>query len=222
MPPWLQAILVELDRLYVGYYAVTALMAILWAASEVIIGSPEQPMRALRTRGAAVLMLTNALFACLALGAALALIPGSASFWTALGVGLAWQSMLRGGINIQPLPLSPGAGDSEGMGVPLNELYKRLQGFCVDQIRRQLVEERVELMERAIARLDIPELARVARLVTVALGSGSAEAEQFISRLESEQDRPEEQREIMLISLILDKGGGDILHGRLRQRRRRD
>ncbi len=220
MPLWLQAVTNELGRLNAGYYAVTALMAILWAASEVIIGSPEQPMRALRTRGAAVLMLINALFACLALGAALALIPGSASFWTALGVGLAWQSMLRGGINLQPLPLSPGA-DSEGMGVPLNELYKRLQGFCVDQIRRQLVEERVELIERAIARLTVPELAHIARLVTAALGSGSAEAEQYINRLENDQDYPEEQREIMLISLILDKGGGDILHSRLRERRRR-
>lgn len=221
MSIWLQAVLTELGRLNLGYYAVTALMAILWAASEVIIGSPEQPMSALRTRGAAVLMLANALFACLALGAALTLIPGSASFWTALGVGLAWQSMLRGGINIQPLPLSPGAASNESMGVPLNELYRRLQDFCVDQIRRQLVEERVNMMERAIAKLGIPDLARIARLVAVALGSGPAEAEQFISRLESEQDRPEEQREIMLISLILDNGGGDILNGRLRERRRR-
>lgn len=208
---WLAAVRAEL-------YLVTGIMAMLWAASEVVVGYPEQPVRALRTGGAWLLMLANALFACLALAAALALVPGSASWWMALGVGLSWQAMLRGGINIQPLPISSAAGVSEGLGVPLNELYSRLQAFCVGQIQRSLVGERVALMERAIAKLDIPELARIARLVTTA--QAVPEAEPYIQRIETDDSRPPEQREILLISLIISNRGADILRGWVRERRK--
>ena len=65
-------------------------------------------------------------FACLTLAAGLTLIPDSASPRMALGVGLGWQAMLRGGINIQPFsPYPSGAGGEQPLGVPLNELYKR-------------------------------------------------------------------------------------------------
>jgi len=219
MPLWLQALQTWLRTVHAHLYLVTAVMAVVWAASEVVIGYPDRPVRALRTWGAWLLMLANALFACIALAAGLALIPASASVWMALGVGLSWQAMLRGGINIQPVPISATAGASQGLGVPLNELYARLQGFCVGQIQRQLVGERVALMERAIARLDVPDLARTARLVTAALAV--AEAEQYIQRIETASDLSEERREIMLISLILDNGGADILQARVRERRRR-
>lgn len=200
-------------------YLVTGLMAVLWAASEVVVGYPEQPVRALRTWGACVLMLANALFACVALAAALVLVPGSASMWMALGVGLSWQAMLRGGINIQPLPISSTAGASEGLGVPLNELYTRLQGFCVGQIQRNLVGERVKLMEQVIAKLDIPDLARIARLVATA--QAVAEAEPYIQKMETDESRNQEQREIMLIAFIIENHGANILRERVKEQRKR-
>jgi hypothetical protein len=218
MQAFLQAALHWLAAVRAELYLVTGVMAMLWAASEVIVGYPEQPVRALRTGGAWLLMLANALFACLALAAALALVPGSASWWMALGVGLSWQAMLRGGINIQPLPISSAAGASEGLGVPLNELYSRLQAFCVGQIQRSLVGERVALMERAIAKLDIPELARIARLVTTA--QAIPEAESYIQRIEADEGRPPEQREILLISLIISNRGADVLRTRVKEQRR--
>lgn len=218
MQTFLQAALHWLATIRAELYLLTGVMAMLWAASEVVVGYPEQPVRALRTGGAWLLMLANALFACLALAAALALIPGSASWWMALGVGLSWQAMLRGGINIQPLPISSAVGASEGLGVPLNELYSRLQAFCVGQIQRSLVGERVALMERAIAKLDIPELARIARLVTAA--QAVPEAESYIQRLETDDSRPSEQREILLISLIISNHGAEILRGWVRERRK--
>lgn len=220
MLEFLQSVIAGLRAAHADLYAVTAVMAILWAGSEVVIGYPDRPVRALRTWGAWLLMLANALFACLALAAGLTLIPGSASFWMALGVGLSWQAMLRGGINIQPVPISSttGAGGAPPLGIPLNELYTRLQAFCVGQIQRQLVGERVALMERSIAQLDVPDLARIARLLIAALSPSAAEAEQYIQRIESEPNLSTERREIMLISLILDNGGDDLLRRRARRR----
>jgi hypothetical protein len=219
MQTFFQAALNWLATVRAELYLVTGVMALLWAASEVVVGYPDQPVRALRTGGAWVLMVANALFACLALAAALALIPGSASIWMALGVGLSWQAMLRGGINIQPLPISSAAGASEGLGVPLNELYSRLQGFCVGQIQRNLVGERVALMEKAIAKFDIPDLARIARLVMTA--QAVAEAEPYIQRIEADESRPQEQREILLISLIISNRGADVLRARVKEQRKR-
>lgn len=219
MQTFLQAALTWLATVRAELYLITGVMAAVWAASEVVVAYPEQPTRALRTGGAWVLMIANALFACLALAAALALVPGSASLWMALGVGLSWQAMLRGGINIQPLPISSAAEASEGLGVPLNELYSRLQRFCVGQIQRNLVGERVALMEQAIAKFEIPDLARMARLVTTA--QALAEAESYIQRIEADENRPQEQREILLISLIIANRGTDILRARVREQRKR-
>jgi len=117
MPTFLQSVVTWLAAVRGDLYAITAVMAIAWAASEVVIGYPDRPVRALGMWGAWVLMLANALFACAALAAGLALIPGSASVWMALGVGLSWQAMLRGGINIQPVPISaaPGAGGEQSL-----------------------------------------------------------------------------------------------------------
>ncbi len=214
----LQAIVDWMTAVRADLYVFTGVIAVIWAASEVIVGYPEQPVRALRTGGALLLMVANAVFACLALAMAITLIPGSESVWLAIGVGFSWQAMLRGGINVQPLPASSVSGATEGLGVPLNELYTRLQEFCVGQIQRHLVGERVALMEQVINKLDIPELARIARLVTTALAE--AEAEPYIQKIESDENRTQEQREILLISLILANHGADILHERVKGQRK--
>jgi hypothetical protein len=106
------------------------------------------------------------------------------------------------------------------LGIPLNELYTRLQQFCVGQIQRELVGDRVALMEHVINRLDIPDLARIARLVTTALGEAPAEAEQYIHKIESDESRTEEQRELLLISLIINNNGSNVLRARVRQKAR--
>lgn len=218
MPPFLRIAFDWLTTPPGGLYLITALMAMIWAASEVVVAYPERPTQALWTDGAWLLMVANALFACLVLGAALGLIPGSASFWMALGVGLSWQAVLRSGINMQ-IPVSATAGEeSEGVGVPLNELYSRLQGFCVGQIERHLLGDRVALMEQAIAELDTSHLIHVARLVT-AMAENPNQAEQYIQKIESSPDLSDERREIMLILLILDHGGADVLRQRVKEKR---
>lgn len=222
MAAFLEATYEWLQAAHADLYLVTALIAVLWAASEVIVGYPERPAQALWTWGSWLLFLLNALFACVVLAASLSLIPGSYSLWMALGVGLSWQAMLRGGINIQPLPISSIAGGraEESLGVPLNELYTRLQGFCVGQIQRQLVGQRIGLMERTIEALEVSHLGRIARLVSAAMGEASAEAEQYIQRIETAENLSEERREILLISFVLDKGGEDSLRRYARRSRR--
>ncbi len=218
MPIFLQTALDWLTMARAGPYVITALIAMVWAASEVVVAYPEQPLQALWTGGAWLLMLANALFACLVLGAALGLIPGSRSAWMALGVGLSWQAVLRSGINLE-IPVSATAGrESEGVGVPLDELYSRLQGFCVGQIERHLLGDRVTLMERAIAELDASDLAHVARLVT-AMADDPSQAEAYIQRIVSNSEFSDERRGIMLILLILDNGGADVLRKRVKEKR---
>jgi hypothetical protein len=225
MPFFLQALFDWFELVHADLYAVTALIAIVWAASEVIVGYPEQPSQALWTWGAWLLFILNAVFACFVLAASLALVPNSESIWLALGVGLSWQAMLRGGINIQPLPISSVGGErsEESLGVPLNELYTRLQSFCVGQIQRQLVGRRISLMEHAIEKLEVPQLARTARLVMAAMGEATDQAEQYIQKIETTDSLSEERKEIMLISLILDKGAEDTLrqHARESEREKR-
>jgi hypothetical protein len=221
MSAFLQTTYEWLQSVHADLYLATAVIAVLWAASEVIVGYPERPAHAMWTWGAWLLFVLNALFSCVVLAASLSLIPGSYSLWMALGVGLSWQAMLRGGINIQPLPISSlgGGRADESLGVPLNELYTRLQGFCVGQIQRQLVGRRIDLMERSIEALEASDLGRIARLVSAAMGE--ATAEQYIQRIEASENLSEERKEILLISFVLDKGGEDSLRRYTRRRRRR-
>lgn len=222
MPVWLTELYGWLGQVHAGLYLVTAVIAVVWAAGEVIVGYPQRPAQALWTWGAWLLFALNAVFACLVLAATLSLVPNSSSIWLALGVGLSWQAMLRGGINIQPLPISSVGGKrvEDELGVPLNELYTRLQGFCVGQIQRQLVGRRINLMERAIRSLDVVQLARIARLVMAAMGDATDQAEQYIQKIEKTDSLSQERREILLISLIVDKGAEDILSKQARLHRR--
>ncbi len=202
---------------HVGLYLATALVAALWAVSEIVSTFAAQPVRALRTSGALLLVGLNAAFACLVLGAALAtgLAP---SLWTAVGVGLAWQMLIRTRINfIQPLP---GEGSSEAVGFRLDEMYTRLQAFCRRQIDRTLVSERVRLIEQALTMLDLEELARRAHLVLAALlATGPADPRNYVQKiLNSEMD--EESKELLLVLTILDHGSPALLRDMIREAER--
>ena len=75
MPPLLEALFVWLEQVHGDLFAVTAVIAIIWATSEVIVGYPERPAQALWTWGAWLLFVINAVFACLVLAASLTLVP---------------------------------------------------------------------------------------------------------------------------------------------------
>ncbi len=220
MSPFWQAISIWAATAHLNLYVLTALIAIFWAVSEVIVGSPRRPAEALGTWGAWMLLFLNALFACVVLALVLSLVPESTSLWLALAVGLGWQAMLRGGINLQPLPLSAEAGAQGSLGVPLNELYTRLQTFCVNQIRQQMFGRRISFLEHSVEELDLPELARAARLTMAAAGKSPAETEAYIQRLLTTNTIPEETKEIMFILMVVDEGGEPTLRRHIRRKQR--
>lgn len=213
-----------------GWYLLTGFIAIMWAMLEVATTYEEEAGRALRTKGAFFLMLVNAVLACLALGASLQLLEGPVSVWLALGVGFGWQAILRSGINIQPLPLTGGQGHvtaageeaeaGEKLGIPLDEFYARVQRLSRRQINRDIVNERVELVSEAVDKLAVDDLVYEARVLMGSFPPAAIEGDPqaFIDRIR-DSDRPDELKEMMLISLILEYGGRGALKRILRKNR---
>ena len=212
----MQPLLAWLASWHAELYMITGFMALVWAASEIVSTFAADPGRAMRTQGAALLLVMNVLFACLALAGVLSLAPQSATPWTALGVGLAWQTLIRTRFNvIQPLP---GEGSSEGIGIPFNELYNRLQSFCRRQIDQEIVGERLRLIEQAVDRFGLDMLARRARLVLMSLVATSpgGNPDQYVQKI-LDSDVSEESKEMLLIVTIINYGGPAILRDMLRK-----
>lgn len=216
---WLVAVHAE-------WYVVTALLGVIWAALEVATTYEEEAGRALRTGGAWLLMVTNAVLACLVLAMTLRLLNNAGSLWLALSVGFGWQAVLRSGINVQPLPLPTGKNlaasneeyEEEGLSIPLNEFYARIQRLCRRQINREIVSERVILVSEAVNVLDVKELAHEARVLMGSFPPATLEGDPqaYITKIE-QSDQLEELKEIMLIALILNYGGRGALQRILRQ-----
>lgn len=189
-------------------YAVTAALGIVWAASEIVSVFHVTPLRALRTWGALFLMLVNALFACLALAAILQVAPNSANLFTAILVGLGWQALVRSKINLyKPLPGEPG---SEGLSLPVDEIYGRLQTFARRSIDQSLARERIRLLEQAQA-LPVETLMREVRLLSYGLTEmDPATVDEWLARM---QERPmtDEERKMLLASKLMDAGGAVML-----------
>jgi hypothetical protein len=217
----MSSVVAWLSSWHAELYLITGVLAVVWAMTEIASTFAVDPGRALRTRGAAILLIVNAVFACLALAATLALDPKAATPWLALGVGLAWQTFIRTRLNfIQPLP---GEGARESVGIPFNELYTRLQDFCRRQIDREIVGERVRLIEMAVDQLDLQTLARRARLVlsSSVVAGGKAEADgntpEYIDKILNDTAMADEAKEIMLIATIIEYGGTGFLRETLRK-----
>lgn len=216
---WLAAVHAE-------WYVVTASLGLIWAALEVAMTYEEEAGRALRTGGAWLLMATNAILACLVLAMTLHLLNNAGSLWLALSVGFGWQAVLRSGINVQPLPLPGGKageggldeGAEEGLSIPLNEFYARIQRLCRRQINREIVSERVILVSEAVNVLTVEELAHEARVLMGSFPPATLERDpqDYITKIE-QSDQLEELKEIMLIALILNYGGRGALQRILRQ-----
>ena len=101
-------------------------------------------------------MLINAFFACLALLAVVQIAPDAdENLLTAFVVGFGWQALVRSQVNVfRPLPGQPGG---EGLTVPVDEVYGRIQRFARRSIDQSLARDRTQLLEEALA-LDIETL----------------------------------------------------------------
>lgn len=186
-------------------YAVTAVLSMVWAATEIISAFESTPVRALRTWGAWVLMLTNAFFACVALLAVLELAPDAANnLLTAFVVGFGWQALVRSQVNVfRPLPGEPA---SEGLTVPVDQVYGRIQRFVRRAIDQSLARERTALLEEALT-LDAATLERQVRLMSYGLTTiEPGEVQNWLQSMEARQVEDSE-RKMLLASKLLEASG---------------
>lgn len=186
-------------------YAVTAALSMVWAATEVISAFESTPIRALLTWGALLLMLTNAFFACVALMAVLQLAPDAGNnLLTAFIVGFGWQALVRSQVNIfRPLPGEP---TSEGLSVPVDQVYGRIQRFVRRAIDQSLARERTALLEEALT-LDAATLERQVRLMSY--GLTTMEPEEVQNWLQGMDTRQvgDTERKMLLASKLLETSG---------------
>ncbi len=186
-------------------YVVTAIFSMIWAASEVISAFQTTPVRALFTRGAWLLMLTNAFFACLALMAVLEIVPEAAnSLLTAFAVGFGWQALVRSQISLfRPLPGEPGG---QGLVVPIDEVYGRIQRFVRRSIDQSLARERTKWLTEALV-LDVATLKRQVRLMSYGLTEmDPTEVQNWLHEMESRQ-MTDEERKMLLASKLIEVSG---------------
>ncbi len=186
-------------------YVVTAVLSMIWAATEVVSAFEAFPIRALFTWGAWLLMLTNAFFACLALMAVLQIAPNAGnSLLTAFAVGFGWQALVRSQINVfRPLPGEPGG---QGLVVPVDQIYGRIQRFVRRSIDQSLARERTKLLTQALA-LDLETLKDQVQLVSYGLTEmDPAEVQNWLQEMES-RPMSDHERKMLLASKLIEVGG---------------
>ncbi len=186
-------------------YIVTAFLSMIWAASEVISAFEATPVRALVTRGAWLLMLTNAFFACLALMVTLELAPNRAdSLLTAFAVGFGWQALVRSQISVfRPLPGEP---SGQGLVVPVDQVYGRVQEFVRRSIDQSLARDRTQLLEQALA-LDVETLKRQVQLMSYGLSEMDPQQVQNWLREMESRSITDYERKMLLASKLIETSG---------------
>jgi hypothetical protein len=198
------------------YVMATVISGVL-AIAEIVTVFENDPMRALRTRGAAILVLLNIAFV-LTLLYIVYNLGGTAAqgnrILTALGVAFGLPTLLKTRFTlIKPLP---GSGE-EGIAISLDELYGRLQRFCRRQIDQSLAEKRVQLVEDAMNRLDLAVLETRLRLfLEGGLTLTDSNAATFVDRILAHPTYSEEKKRMLLAFGILNYGGHRTLNGMLR------
>lgn len=186
-------------------YLVTALLSMIWAATEVISAFETAPIRALLTRGAWLLMLTNAFFACLALMAVLQIVPDAAdNLLTAFVVGFGWQALVRSPINVfRPLPGEPGG---QGLSVPVDEVYGRIQHFVRRSIDQSLARDRTRLLTEALA-LDVETMKQQVQLMSYGLTEmDPGEVQNWLREMDS-RPMTDDERKMLLASKLIETSG---------------
>lgn len=186
-------------------YIATAILSMIWAASEVISAFEAAPLRALFTWGAWLLMLTNAFFACLALLAVLQIMPTAAdNLLTAFVVGFGWQALVRSQISVfRPLPGEPGG---QGLVVPVDQVYGRIQHFVRRSIDQSLARERMKLLTATLA-LDVATLKQQVQLMSFGLTEmDPAEVQNWLNEMES-RPMTDVERKMLLASKLIETSG---------------
>ncbi|MCX8068380.1 MAG: hypothetical protein N3B68_11355 [Anaerolineae bacterium] len=193
-----------------GPYLLVAVLAALWAMTEVIQAFRSDIRRALRSGWSGLLMGIHGALALLVFALARVAFPSANPYLLALVAGLGGLALIRTRINLLQ-PLNPAIG--EAVSLSLADLYGRLQNFCWEQINQGLLAGRTRLLERA-TRLPVERLEREVRLFAHA--SALHPPEQVEAYLEKLRSLSDEARALALASFLLREGGYDFFQERLR------
>lgn len=193
-----------------GPYLLVAVLAGLWALTEVVQAFRSDIRRALRSGWSGLLMGINGALALLVFALAGVAFPSANPYLLALAAGIGWQALIRTRINLLQ-PLNPEIGGA--VSLSLADLYGRLQRFCWEQINQGLLSGRIRLLERA-TRLPVEELEHQVRLFAHA--SALHPPDQVEAYLEKLRGREKEERALALAAYLLTQGGYDFLQERLK------
>ncbi len=193
-----------------GPYLLVAVLAGLWALTEVVQAFPSDVRRALRSGWSGLLIAINGALALPIFALVWFAFPAANPYLLALAAGLGWQALLRTRINLLQ-PLNPEIG--EAVSLSLADLYGRLQRFCWEQINQSLLPGRIRLLEQA-TRLPVEELEHQVSLF--ARASALHPPDQVEAYLEKLRSREERERALALAAYLLTQGGYDFLQERLK------
>lgn len=199
-------------------YMIAAGISIVLAISEIVSVFERDPVRALKTWGAFMLLFLNAAFATILLAIVLYLVPNSNPFWTAIGVGVGLPVLLRTNFTL----IKPFDGSTaKGVGITFDEMYGRLQGFCRRRVDIALAARRVRTVDQAIKAIQLSELAQRLRLLLEGgLLTVGEESQGYVDKIVNHSAYSEERKRMLLAFGILNFGGDRMLEEMLREARR--
>jgi hypothetical protein len=201
-----------------GYLLVLALNLLVTLIEIITVFEPEA-WRALRTWGALLLLLGNALAGMLVFDLIRSVVPETPTLPLAFTVGVGLAALIRTRLTLfRPLPQA-GHSEARSLEIPLDVLYDRWQGFCRRRIDRALAVQRIQLIRQALEQLSEEDFLAELRLLAdggfiVTQMPGGDEA--FFEKVTA---LPAERRKTYLAFTLLDLAGQPTLK-RLMQRQR--
>jgi hypothetical protein len=168
----------------------------------------DYPREAVATRWGGLLIWLNAVAAALAYLIARVYAPVDMNpIVLIIMVGVGFQAFIR-----TKFTLAKQMGGSEGdLNLNIGWLYEQFQRLCKDQIDRELMRSRLELVEKLLARYSTPQLYTIARYTVQARATLTTEEEEArlgeLKTIISDADGGPQSTRMNLALLILDIGG---------------
>lgn len=211
---------------HIGLVAVAAAVGFVWALSEIVSMFKFDTWHALRTGGAWLLLLLNAVAAGGIYLFVASLIPGLDAWYAALLVGAAWPTVIRN-VNIKLAATAPNAasldplGDREAAAIRFEQIYANFQELARQMINAALTRQRVQLVLRA-DQLDLSELERHARTLQHAapLRGRSSPDDDYVARIVQRAQDDDRIKKVALAVYIMDSFGREALEQLMRRQRR--
>ena len=205
---------------HLALVAIAGAVGFVWGLGEIINAFAFDTRYALRTGGAWLLLLTNALAAAGSYAFVASLVPGLDTWYAAPLIGLAWPTVIRNASLklTASVASSDSAGDPQPAVIRLEQLYANFQGLARRLINAALARQRVQLILRA-TQLELAELTSYAQLLAIASPLQESDVSDVIKKI---VERPgDDEKKALLAAFILTNFGREALDAFVRQKKRR-